>query len=248
MKKKNIFKIFVGIFILLLIILCYKVFILNKYISEEIMINTTNIFDEVLTINNEVAVIDSEILKFEKLSIKNYFKEYVDSETNFNTKIKYDNEGNIISFYSISKAEQYINILNFNSFNLYSNNDEKKYKYETEKDMKEYLQNNKIENDVGLLKYIKDNYYIKNNIFMSKKTMENNFLINSLVEVTLPEFEKIILIDGRITGYIINMKNSNIKEIHMLYNNEQYILSLYGKEITNNEFISNLLETVKFNG
>lgn len=248
MKKKNLFKIFVVMFVLLLIILCYKIFILNKYTSQKVMINTDNIFAEVLTINNKVEVKDSEILKFEKLSIKNYFKEYVESETNSNFEVKYDNDGNVISFYSISKSNQYINLLNLNSFNLYINDDEKNYNYETEEDMQVYLKNNEIENDIGLLKHIKDNYYIKNNIFMSEKTMKNNYLINSLVEVTLPQFEKIVLLDGRITGYIITMNNLNIKEIHMLYNEEQYILVLSGPEITNNEFIVDLLETVKFNG
>lgn len=248
MKKKNILIIFIFVIVLLLVVLGYKVLLLNKYKAQEVIINTNNIFDEVLTISTEVEVTDNETLKIEKLSIKNNFKEYVDSETNSNLKVKYDSEGKVTSFYSISKANQYINMLNSNSFNLYTDNEDKNYNYETEESMKIYLEKNKIENDIDLLKYIKDKYYIKNNILMSKEIIKNNFLINCLVEVTLPEFEKIVLIDGMITGYIINMKNSNTKEIHLLYNEEQYILSLSGEEITNREFIINLLQTVKFNG
>lgn len=248
MKKKNILIIFIVMIVLLLVVLGYKELLLNKYKAQGVIINTNNIFDEVLTISAEVEVTDNEMLKIEKLSIKNNFKEYVESSTNSNLKVKYDSEGKVTSFYSISKANQYINMLNSNSFNLYPDHEEKNYNYETEESMQIYLKKNKIENDIDLLKYIKDKYYIKNNIFMSKETIKNNFLINCLVEVALPEFEEIVLIDGMITGYIINMKNSNAKEIHLLYNEEQYILSLSGEDITNREFIINLLETVKFNG
>lgn len=247
MKQKIVFKIFIVMVVLMLIILGYKIFILNNYMSQELLINTDKIFNEVITIKKEKEIVDSEILKFEKLSIKNYFKEYVESENNINFKVKYDDEGNVISFYSISKFDQYINLLNLNSFMLYNPADKKNYNFETEEDMRVYLKKRKIENDVDLLRYVKDNYYIKNNIFMSKKTMKNNFLINSLVEVAMPQFENIVLLNGRVTGYIINMNDSNIKEIHMLYGGEQYILVLSGEEITNNEFINDLLETVKFN-
>ena len=248
MKIKNVLKFFAILVALLLIILGYKIILLNKYKSEKVMINTNDIFGGVLTINKKQEVADNEIIKFENLSIKNYFKEYVENEGDSDIKVKYDNDGKVISFYSISKTSQYIDMLNFNSFDLYSASDDGKYNFETEESMKLYLKNNAIENDIDFLKYIKNNYYIKNNIFMSRSTIKNNFLINCFVEVTLPDFETISLIDGIIKGYMINMKNPNTKEIHMLYNDQQYILLLSGEEIANKEFISNMLETVKFDG
>ena len=74
MKKKNILIIFIFMIILLLVVLGYKLLLLNKYKVQGVIINTNNIFDELLTISTEVEVTDNEMLKIEKLSIKNNFK------------------------------------------------------------------------------------------------------------------------------------------------------------------------------
>lgn len=206
---------------MLLAFLGYKVFLLNKYKANERTLDTNTIFIETVTISNDKEVDD--VITYEELSIKNWFNEFEEHKTNSNLKAKYDAEGNVVSAYSISKENQYVNLL-------------------------DSLKNDNIKNDIDLLKYVKDNYFIKNTIFTSKKTMETNYSINYFVDNALPEFESISLINGNITGYIINMKNVNTREIHLLYNNEQYILSLFGEDITNTEFITNLLETVKFNG
>ena len=42
------------------------------------------------------------------------------------------------------------------------------YNFNTEESIKDYLKDKKIENDIDLLNYVKNNYYIKNNIFMLK--------------------------------------------------------------------------------
>ena len=80
---------------------------------------------------------------------------------------------------------------------------------------------------------------------MNTETIKNNFLINSFVEVTLPDFKNITLIDGRISGYIINVPSTKAKEIHILDNDVQYIITLSGDSITNSDFIMELLETIK---
>ena len=219
--KKKILVVFIILLVLLLVALGYKLFLLNKYKIEELSINPNTIFSETLVISNQVDVTDEEIFKFEKLSFKNYFTEYEKHKTNPSIKVKYDNEGKISSSYTISKETQYINM------------------YDSLKDID-------IENDIDLLKYVKDNYLVRNNLFTSKNKMEKNYVMHSFVDNCLPEFKNIVLIEGRLTGYIINMYGSDIKEVRLLHNNEQYIISLNGEEITNNEFITNLLETVKF--
>lgn len=204
-------------------------------------------FNETLTINNRIEVDKNKVLKIEELSIKNYFTDYKENKNNPELKVKYDDNGEIESFYTISSTKQYIKMLNLNSLNLYSDNEEKEYDFSTTKDMNLFLKNNKIKNDIDYLNYIKNNYFIKNNIFTSTKTIKNNYLINTFVEVAFPEFESIILINGRIDGYIINLKNINTKEIHILNNNDQYIITLSGDKITNDDFIIELLNTVSFN-
>ncbi len=138
-------------------------------------------------------------------------------------------------------------MLNTNSFELFSDNKENDISYETEKNMKEFLDKNNIKDDVDLLNYIKKNYYFKNNIFTCTKTMRNNYIFNSLILVAFPEFKNITLVNGSIRGYIINTASSqNIKEIHLLYNNSQYIITLFGEDITNDDFVKELITSISF--
>lgn len=246
MKNKKLFLIVIVSFVVVLLaMIINKLLILNNYKSEVRNLNTENIFNETITVVNYEKIENSEILTYQGLTMKNQFKEYKTNENNSNLKVKYDTTGNVESFYSINKSQQYIDVLNFNSFKLYIEEDSNEYNFNTNESMKSYLNDKKIENDIDLLNYIKNSYYIKNNIFMNTKTIKNNFLINSFVEVTLPEFNNITLINGRVSGYILNMA-TNKKEIHILNNDVQYIIMLAGKSITNNEFIMELLETIKF--
>ena len=58
--------------------------------------------------------------------------------------------------------------------------------------------------------------------------------------------DKILYENGdKIKGYIIN--TASIKEIHLLNKDNQYIITLSGNELTNIEFIKELLETISFN-
>lgn len=216
--KKKILIVLIFIFLLLLTFLGYKVFLLSKYKTNERTLDTNSIFIETVTISNDKKV-DGDVITFEELSVKNYFNEFEEHKTNSNLKAKYDTEGNVVSAYSISKDKQYINSID--------------------------LESDEIKTDIELFKYIKDNYYFKNTIFTSKKIIENNYLINSFVENGMPEFENITLINGKINGYILDMGNLR-KEIHLLHNDEQYIISLIGEELINNEFVMDLLETVEF--
>ena len=246
MKKNKIFLI-VGIVVvvILILILINKLLILNNFKSEVRNLNLENIFDETINVVNYNEIKSDEIFNYEELTMKNYFKEYKENVNNSNMRVKYDAKGKVESFYSIDKIQQYIDMLNLNSFKLYIEEDSNDYNFNTEESMKDYLKDKKIENDIDLLNYVKNNYYVKNNIFMNTETIKNNFLINSFVEVTLPDFKNITLIDGRISGYIINVPSTKAKEIHILDNDVQYIITLSGDSITNSDFIMELLETIK---
>lgn len=247
MKSKKMFLIIIAFVIgIVLMLLINKLLMLNKFKSEERDLNLESIFSETITISKYNEVSSNEILKYEELSMKNYFVEYIVNQDNPSMKVKYDSNHNIESFYIIDKVQQYIEMLNLNSFNLYEEGDSSNYDFSTNESTKSYLRDRNIENDIDLLNYTKSNYYIKNNIFMNKETIKNNYLINSFVEVTLPEFESVTLINGRLSGYIINGSSNNLKEIHLLNNDTQYIITLSGKSITNDEFIIKLLETIKF--
>lgn len=233
MKKKIII-----IFALLIVLfLAYKSYMLIKYRSEKVQLDAGLIFKETITIEN---VSNSK-------TIEEYFKGYEELEGNSIFRVKYNEEKEVESFYTLSSNKQYISLLNVNSFELDTEDNTKK-EYETGKDMKDYLSKNKINNDIDLLKHIKDNYYFKNNIFTCTKTIKNNYILNSFVSTALPNVKEIILINGSINGYIFDIKIDSgkaMKEIHILDNDKQYVVFLAGDEITSNEFITELLETVK---
>lgn len=236
----------IGICILaIFLLLMCKLYILHKYKSEDIKIDTSLIFNETLTIPDKLENNSSDSINYQKLTISNYFQEYVESTSNPNLKVKYNDNNEVISFYSMSSSKQYIKLLNMKAFELTENNDSN-IELDTDKNMKLLLEKNKINNDVDYLNYIKDNYYFKNNIITNIINIKNNYILNTFVQVTLPEFKNIILLNGHVNGYIIVM-NNNIKEIHLLHDDEQYIITLSGDEIVNNEFIIKLLSTVKYN-
>ena len=232
MKKKIIF-------ILLIIVLAFivfKSFMLYKYHVNKNEINTSVVFNKTITINRKDN--NSDIYTY----INNTFDNYVDSNTSF--KVKYDENNKVESFYSMDEVEQYINILNMKNMEFVKENTYNDF-VTTDKLTKDYLSNHNIKNDIDLIKYIKDNYYFSNNIFTCFKTMKINYLLNSFVDSTMPSYKEIILIDGDITGYIIDIEsNKDIREIHILNNNKQYVIVLGGNQITSDDFITEFLSSI----
>ena len=237
MKKKLIIKLI--IFIVLMCFIVFKYVVLLKYKTEDIPIDNDSIFNETINIDYKES---NNQTSFENMTYNNYFSDYVTKE-NTNFKVKYNSDNKVESFYNISKEKQYIYILNNNSLSLFA--DKEVSSFETEKYMKDYLNKNNIKNDIDLLKHIKEKYYIKSYIFTPIKTMKSNYIINSFVQIALPEFKNIVLVKGDNTnGYIINTKS--VSEIHLLYNDDQYIITLSGNDLANKEFINRLLESIKF--
>ena len=247
MEKKFDLKRIVIIVVTLLFVglLSYKLAMFLKYKTENIPINTESIFNDTLNISYTE---DNDIATFDEMSYHNYFSEYVDKE-GLDFKVKYDDNGEIVSFYNIAKDELLINMLSVDSFEMATDiEDINNRKYSTEKNMKRFLDKNNINDDIELIRYIKDNYYLKNDLLTPTKTMRNNYIINSLAQSAFPNFENITLIEGdKIKGYIINVQANPLKAIHLIHGNNQYIIALYGEEVTNSKFVNDLLESISFN-
>lgn len=235
--KKNFCIIFL---VLLFCFIGYKFIFLLRYKTEKVFFQSDKIFNETINVNYKNR---TDNVFFDRMFYYDYFSDYVDKDDS-NFKVKYDEFGEVVSFYNISREKQYINLLNINSF-LYSDQD---VDYSTSKDMRFFLIKKHINNDIDLMKYIKDNYYLKNNLFTSIKMMKINYIFNSYVSTTLPNFNSISLIQGdKINGYIMNINSDfNIRVIHLLYNDEQYIITLAGQNITSDEFINDFLESIYF--
>ena len=232
----------VFIVVLFLGFIGYKLIMLQKYKTDIIAMDNKIIFNETMNINYNQS--DNNEL-FDKMTYGNFFTGYNENENGIN--IKYNDNNEVVSFYKIVKDKQYIDVLSVNSYEMFSEDEKNNINFETEENMKKLLDKNNIKDDVDLLKYIKSNYYFKSNIFTCTKTMRNNFILNNLILVAYPEFESITLINGSLKGYIVNTTSTaNVKDIHLLHDNNQYIITLSGEEITNVEFINNLLKSISF--
>ena len=217
---------------------------MHKYHTDKVDIDTSKIFNETLTIKE--SEYEGEYISIDNLSIANYFDEYEDINGTF--KGIYNDEGKVISFYSTGSTNQYIEMLDMKNFEI--DIDGTTNYVTTSNRVKKYLDSHKIKNDIDLLRYIKDNYYFKSTIFTRSKNIEVNQILNTFVSVTLPSFKSITLIDGDIKGYIYNISTDvdvPIREVHIIIENKQYIVLLAGTEITSNDFIEELLSTVKYN-
>lgn len=245
-KYKNIL-IYVIVGVCLSMFFGYKAFMLNKYSYDKVEMDTNAIFDKIVYVNKEEY--DGKRMNIEDMSIANYFEDYTNANPTSLIKVKKNKNQEVESFYSASSMSQYINVLDIESISL--GMDDKDYELiNTSDSMKKFLDKNEIKNDIDLLMYIKNNYYFKNNIFTLISNMKRNYILNAFADVTMVDFNSIALIKGDITGYIININNSSpysMKEIHILNKNKQYIITLNGEEITNDEFVNKLLSTVEFN-
>ena len=238
-KYQNIIK-FIAVILCLLLFICYKAVMLYKYQYNEIEFDTNKIFNETITIDRN-SEYNGKRIYLDRISFADYFENYVDVRNEYNTKVKYDNNNKAVAFYSVRKEKQYVNILSNESLENGFNSLDGELVTTSNNTLK-YLYNHGVRNDIALLKYIKENYYFQSNIFTFTKTMKTNYLLNNFVDNGLLSFNNIVLINGYIDGYIIN---KNIKEIHILKDGKQYIISLYGDEITTNEFITKLLYSIK---
>ena len=247
-KKYKHLLIYVIIFVCLLAFIGYKALMLNKY-REEIRedVDTSKIFNKTLTIKD--SEYDGDYITFGDLSIPNYFEGYVDTDSPSTFRVKRDEKNEVISMYSTGVQTQFINMLNMKNMEL-ATDDGEEYKPEsTNKNVRKYLDNHNIKNDIDLMKHIKDNYYFKSNIFTSKNKMEINYLLNSYVSVSFPSFDSITLINGKFDGYIFNVAGNpkGLRQLHIIKDDKQYYMVLGGEENTSDEFIEKLLSSAKFN-
>lgn len=184
-------------------------------------------------------------ISYDEMTFKNLFSGFKKGDED-NIFIKYDKKKNPLAYYTIDIYPLFINSLSEESFNFYNTEDKEK-KFYTEDNMIKYLDKHNINTDLDLIKYIKDNFPLGNNIFSSTKTMRNKRLLYVFANISLSSIKAITPIEGDLTGYIVEYFGSNNKDIHLQHKDKQYCINLYGDEITTNEFVYSLLESITFN-
>ena len=249
-KIKNIIVCLVVLIILFLLsFVIYKGILLSVYNVEPIENYET--FVKKLEIKDEIKIYkktinDQDYLSEFDIKIRNDFKGYtreVDGDT-----VKYNlYDGDTFkSAVWLGKSNQYIDMFTSDSMSLYiDGGNSLPYSGEfTDADRKYFLLKNDINNDLDFLEYIRNNYYIKSNVFTSKRAIKENYAINLFVSVTLPNIQSITLITGDYTGYIFNI-NEDIREVHILRNDISYFLTFNGDNVNSDEYIQDILSSLE---
>ena len=138
----------------------------------------------------------------------------------------------------MSVADTYVNLLKLDK-SLFGTED----KRITNTDLANILEKNKINNDIELFKYLEKQKDVKNNIFTSAKEMKENYTIQFMVSVIMPQMDSITLINGDYQGYIFNLKN-NMKEVSILKNGKRYVFMFLNTTYFTDEKINDLLNTI----
>ena len=235
-------KILLIIIVIVTFLITYKFVMLNKYHVDEISLYKENIFSDTLTISSKGNT--SNLFNYEKIRFQDNFSNLPKKGEFY---VKYNNDNEIIASMSISKLPQYYELLHDNSLLITRQSNKDLF---SEKDLDIFLKDKNINNDIDLLNYIKEKYYLNTSIFDTMKKIKQDYIINAFVNEQIftsndENTNTITLIQGDLTGYIYNI-GQNTREIHILYGNEQYIITLMGEEFIDYEYITSLLKTISF--
>ncbi len=244
MKKTIVIVLICSVLFIISILLFTKIYLLDMYHIDDINLNNDNIFKEEITVQTNKNI-DYDEYNFNSLYFRNDFSDYEISQEEINNSdtislFKRDEQESI----TIYKHKQLSNMLIEKNFVMRS---PEEYIFNDE-DRVEFLQKNNIKNDIDLLNYVKDNYYLKNNIFMSDKQMKENYMINLLTMGIFSNGEKSEMVDtklikGDLLGFIVD--KGYLKDIFISDGDDEYINELYGDGLTNNNYVNDFLKTIR---
>ena len=118
---------------------------------------------------------------------------------------------------------------------------------------KEYLKDslelieNKINNDLDLIKYTIKNKNKKYNLFTSKNKLKNNYDIIDTIVNNIPSNHEIIELKGSNIGYIL--KSDKYRSINILKDDKVYNITtiLQDKESTIDNLVNDILYSLEIN-
>lgn len=246
MKKKK------GILIILLIIILvayfgYKGFNLFYYNADRITTQDYESFINQFTIKDTInikkkSVESNDYLEYQNIKIRNDFKDFEKlGQTAGVTSLKLiskDENNKTKSSFWMGITDTYVNMLKSDK-TLFGTED----KRITNTSLTKILEKNNINNDIELFKYLENQKEIKNNIFTSVKQMKENYAIQFMISVVMPQMNNITLINGDYQGYVFNLK-SNMKEVSIIKDDKRYVFMFINTTYFTNDYIKDLLETI----
>lgn len=234
MNKKR--KIILAVIIILLVVVSYfgyKEYNLYKYTLHYDGDDANFKITDTIKVDSNIA---DDYLSFDEVSFKNDFSDFDKSDIHGDIVAGYilkDKEGKVNKSFSYIKTDEKVDVLRkleeTDGFNI------------NKKDNQKILDKNNIKNDLDLIKYLSENDLAKSNIFTSLSDMKENYFFNYVKIIELPEINGITLIEGDYSGYILN--DDNIKEVHILKNDKNYVFLFIGSEYTD-EYIEEFLNTL----
>ena len=234
-----------------LVFFLYKGILLYKYSSKEAS-NSNEVAKSYVPVKTlkiyKRTIPEDEYLILDKIKIRNDFKNYELEEiehADFTSTLIYrDKENsNSISFPSLSTNHQLITVFTAADVSFYGEEATNIEKIFNSTDRKYFLLKNDINDDLDLFNFISKNYYVENNIFMSKREMMENYSFNKFVEVVIPKVDEFILIKGDYEGYI--QKINNTVCIQIIRDDVYYGFIASGDKFNDLDYLIDLIGTIE---
>lgn len=253
--KKNKIKTFiltlVGVIILLTVIFFgYKLYLVNKY-NYKLNENIENQINGIRS-TKEVKIYkktynEEDYLDLGYLKIRNDFKEYTkDNNTSGMDLDRFtlDKDGKH-SGIIFSTSEQFINLF-VSDATFYGNTSSIEKKYNSA-NRKYFLLRNDINNDIDFYKYIVENYNVKNNVFMSKRELMENYSLKVFIDMAIPQVKETIFISGDYDGIIqiVGEDDTRVIQVQIIKNNKLYNFSSNDERLYNETFLYDLIGSIE---
>ena len=247
MSRKN-FIIFLTLFYVFLYIVLklFIVFTQDLFMNHEVYDKTYNIgnVEKITTTSSE----NPFVVSFDKNSIKfkNVFQNFAleEQENNYQSYAFYGDDGLVKAVFMVGEYETQLHNIHsynedsyyyeFNHFPLYISDLLKKH----------YLKKYNIEDDIDLIKFIRERKKIKCNFFTPVTKIKENYFFN-FVELALPNLDQITYLEGDLNGYMF--EGDNYKRVFLLKNDKLYCLTFHKLDYFTDDLIYEILSSIEFN-
>lgn len=252
-KKSKIRSIILTLFSIIIlaciVLFAYKLYLVNKYTFK----SDRSVEDVVSGLNNQReikiykrTIEDDKYLVLGNFKIRNDFQDYTNESISNIYQIQKNGKIYIIDFIPTESNIQLIDTFT-SDIEVYGKNlNNMKDKFNSA-DRKFFLLKNDINNDVDFYKYVADNYYKNNNIFMNKRSLMENYSFNAFVSIAIPKIEEITFIKGDYEGVIFkSVENNNIIiHVQIIRDGKIYGFSTNDDRFDDENYLIDLLGTIE---
>lgn len=233
----------------------YKLVLLNKYTLKK----PDNVEEIVKGLKNQKEIkiykrtlSNDEYFEIENLKIRNDFKDFELSNTvGENMAIRTYTYKNSNSGITISIGDDSLALNNtFGAEEVTFFGDENS-KIDPDAfnsaDRKFFLLKNDINNEIDFYKYVAENYYKNNNIFMDKRTMMENYAFNLFTSISVPKVDEFIIIKGDYQGYIFKIikDDEQVTQITLLRDGKSYGFLTNDQRFKDENYLIDLIGTIE---